>query len=231
MPINTLYDDLQANEDYQNSFSNFITSVSNNIQNFLNSSAILIPSDISNFWQSYILNNNFALLEQYLYFKVYAYDTNTLLNMWNNLAYKISTRIFFKLSKTISTYVSANYLLLAQLSNYSNYGITSLSTNQTNNLSSDSTNDTTGDLTINSTVTSMNNTTLPASNVNITVNDINSTQSNNQYTNYNGYEIVEAIDKIQNDIELFLEDILKDIFKQYEAPFYSPLQAKKGVGF
>lgn len=231
MPINTLYEDLQINETYQASFNNFISNVYTNIQNLLNTSPLNVPNEVVTFWDSYILTNNFALLEQYLYFKVYAYDTSTLLNMWNAIPYKIATQIFFKLYKTISIYVSTNYLMLSQLSNYSNYGITSMNNAQTNNLSSESTNDTTGDLTINSTVTTMNNTTLPASNVSITVNDINSTQTNNQTTNYNGYEIVEAMAKIQHDIELFLDDILKDIFKPYEAPFYSPLEAKRGVGF
>lgn len=231
MQINTLYEDLQENADYQNEFNNFISNVYNNIQSWLNTAPLNAPSQIVNFWDTYILSNNFSFLQEYLYFKVYAYETDILLTMWNNLTYKISLQIFTKLYKTISTYLSANYLLIAQLNNYTNYGLTSQLNSQSNNLNSDSTNDTTGTLNISNTVTNQENATLPASNIDINVNDINSSQTNNQSTTFNGIDILEAILKIQKDIELYLNDILKDIFKPFEAPFYASLEPKKGTGW
>lgn len=231
MRINTLYEDLQENTDYQNDFNNFISNVYNNIEMLLTAGPLNVPTQILNFWNTYILTNNFALLEQYLYFKVYAYETDYLLIMWNASPYKIATQIFFKLYKTVATYITSNDLLLSQINNYSVYGLTSQLNSQSNNLNSDSTNDTTGTLNISNTVTNQENVTLPASNIDINVNDINSSQTNNQSVTFNGIDILEAILKIQKDIELYLNDILKDIFKPFEAPFYASLEPKKGTGW
>lgn len=236
--INTLNDDINANANLDSSFSYFLEQIYSYLNTWIsnNNYGILVPANISNFWSSFILNSgiggtSFTLLRQFLLYKVYAYETLDLLNMWNGMSYKIATQLFLKLYKKIAIYISQNQLALAQLTNYGTNGITSTNSTQSNNLSSTSTNDTTGQVNISNTVTSQSNTTLPASNLTLTVNDVDSSQNNNTSTTYNGYEIVDALEKIGKDVDAIVTDIFEEVFKPFFAPFMSVDSAIKKVGF
>ena len=115
-----------------------------------------------------------------------------------------------------------------------------MNANQTNsnNTNTSSTNDTTGNTTLGTLAQSqpgifstpsfnlspLGNSTLP-------VNDIDNTQNNNFSFNFQGLETLTKIREMSDKVSGIVNKALNEVFSSYFAPFYSPLQAKKGVGW
>ena len=234
--INMLYEDLANDSTLQNTYDNFISNFTNQLSTYL-SSLVSNGQTLISFFQTFITN---TLISNALSIKVYAYETPTLLSMWSMNYQNLSLDFFLKIFSPLFTLASEMNIIGSgtTIAAIEAYGALNANQTNTNNTNTSSTNDTTGTTTLGSLAQSQPGifstpqfTLSPLSNSTLPVNDIDNTQNNNFSFNYQGLETLTKIREMTDKVSGIVNKALNEVFSGYFAPFYSPLEAKKGVGW
>lgn len=237
--INSLGEDLINDNTLMTTFNSYMTNANSVMNNFLKS--LNVGSNVTQLWKTFICGTGYNTgIWGYLITKAYMYETPVLLNMWSNAMTTMMMRVVLKIFPAFFKILNEMNILNSEtFINLSKYGLLSVTNAQENVTEANATNDTSGTINFNDTTMTTsgilmpnNSTNLnPVKNLNIPLSEIDNIQNNILNMDYQGLQIFQVYDNLTERIQDIIKRGIDDVFKTYYIPFWTPLKAKKGVGW
>lgn len=242
--INTLGEDINNDNELADNFLNYTQQANAAMISFLK--RLNVTQNVIDLWMEFITGEasaegvNAYSIWGYLLTKVYMYESPYLIQLWTSSISTMMMRLVLKIFPAFFKILNEMNILNSEtFNNLSKYGLLNVTNAQSNVTEANATNDTSGTINFNDTTMNTggilmpnNSTNLnPVNNLNIPLSEIDNTQNNILNMDYQGLQIFQIYDNLTERIQDIIKRGIDDVFKSYYIPFWTPLEAKKGVGW